>query len=638
MTQIEDFSEIIWEFNWQIEQTMNKEDICGLAAALVNRGGIIWAKGYGFTDRTNKENVTPETLFSIQSMTKTFTATAFLILNSKGIIDLDDPIRRHYPGFTVNTKFGDPGEEIEKITFRRMLSHWASFTHEAPIGNNYDNTPCSFREHIESISNTWLRSPVGSEYTYSNLGFDLTGFVMGKIADMTYEKVMRKELFDKIGITTATFDINEALEQSFAKGHYGQLKTPTVQIPILPSGALYISVLDVAKFVQFHLNKGKAKGEQLITDQLFEEMYRPQFVPEGEIGYGLGLYYEGKIENGKWFHHGGGGYGYLTMMTWLPEYNIGVVILTNDMNHQTGQSALPKQALELVAKEKEKEKIRAKDIDLENLKKLQGTYFTERRPFQNIVLRNDKLFTHSMDGGFHELVPLNKTEFQRENEEIKYIFECDDNGFPEAFYCERDGLNYRAKYNDGSNDEVGKINKIWEKYLGVYQYQAYGLDLYYSLFLKNNRLNLLFGNELKLAEHTENRYFTVDGEELEFISENQVNYRNIPGKRIKKSPEEIITKAIENNEKEAATKAEILSFINAFYHCNSFEETKKLIDKICSQDDSFIETYEKLGKRLFGMNRLEQAIDLFTSYLHYNAEDKEINYLLAKAEQWLTKK
>jgi CubicO group peptidase (beta-lactamase class C family) len=163
------FSGVIEELSSEIERIIERESTCGLSIAIVDDKKILWAKGFGYTDLNRKERVTAETLFSSQSFGKCLTATAFLIMVSKNFIGLDDPLRKYYPKFKINTKFGDQETEIDRITFRRMLSHWAGFTHEALVGNNYTENG-TFEEHIESISEGWLKSPVGSELSYSNLG------------------------------------------------------------------------------------------------------------------------------------------------------------------------------------------------------------------------------------------------------------------------------------------------------------------------------------------------------------------------------------------------------------------------------------------------------------------------------------
>jgi len=164
------YQDVIDELTFFIEGVLNeREDNLGLSIALTTDREIIWAQGFGFTDHTRKERVTTDTLFSSQSIGKCFTSTTFLILASKELVNLDDSILKYYPKFKINTIHGTPEDEIAQMTFRRMLSHRAGLTHEAPVGNNHDNTPCSFEEHVQSISQGWLKSPVGSEMSYSNL-------------------------------------------------------------------------------------------------------------------------------------------------------------------------------------------------------------------------------------------------------------------------------------------------------------------------------------------------------------------------------------------------------------------------------------------------------------------------------------
>ncbi|MCX5644353.1 MAG: serine hydrolase [Phycisphaerae bacterium] len=75
-----------------IAEKMRKNKIPGVAVALVDRERILWAAGFGYTDTDKKKPVTPETIFSIQSMSKTFTATAVLFAVQDGLLGLDAPI------------------------------------------------------------------------------------------------------------------------------------------------------------------------------------------------------------------------------------------------------------------------------------------------------------------------------------------------------------------------------------------------------------------------------------------------------------------------------------------------------------------------------------------------------------------
>ena len=72
----------------------------------------------------------------------------------------------------------------------------AGFTHEAPVGNNYEPASPGFEAHVRSISETWLRFPVGDRYRYSNLGFDLAGYILEQKAGIGYAEWLRRKLFE----------------------------------------------------------------------------------------------------------------------------------------------------------------------------------------------------------------------------------------------------------------------------------------------------------------------------------------------------------------------------------------------------------------------------------------------------------
>ena len=115
------------------------------------------------------------------SISKTFTATAVMQAVQAGRLDLDEPITTYLPGFTVHSAFEEHPER--KITLRMLLSHTAGFTFDAPIGNDDELDPGDFDAHVRSISDTWLRFPVGTGYAYSNLGIDLAGYILEKTSD-----------------------------------------------------------------------------------------------------------------------------------------------------------------------------------------------------------------------------------------------------------------------------------------------------------------------------------------------------------------------------------------------------------------------------------------------------------------------
>ncbi len=107
----------------------------GLAIAVVDDRGILWAEGFGKTDWDRRIPVTSDTLFSIQSMSKSFTATAAMLAAHDGLVEHEAPLTRYLPDFHVNCIFEERPEQ--EITLRPLLSHTAGLAHEAPVGGWY---------------------------------------------------------------------------------------------------------------------------------------------------------------------------------------------------------------------------------------------------------------------------------------------------------------------------------------------------------------------------------------------------------------------------------------------------------------------------------------------------------------------
>jgi CubicO group peptidase (beta-lactamase class C family) len=318
-----------------IPQLMAEQHIPGLALAVVDETGVIWAEGFGYTDTDRRVPITPDTAFSIQSTSKTFTAVGVLLAVQDGLLDLDTPITTYLPDFTVNSVFDEHPER--KITLRHLLSHTAGFTHEAPIGNNWDMDATSFDAHIRSISDTWLRFPVGTGYAYSNLGIDLAGYILQTVTGQPFADYERDHIFQPLGMANSSFDMAViGAQANRALGHTKPIPSMPLGVPMVPAGGMYASANDLARFIQFQLNRGVVKGQTVLSPALLDEMLTVQFPARGQrYGYGLGVARTGWYRGGNadLFSHGGGGFGFLSDLWWLPELRLGITVLTNSSDH-----------------------------------------------------------------------------------------------------------------------------------------------------------------------------------------------------------------------------------------------------------------------------------------------------------------
>lgn len=333
-------AQIVKELQANLPAWIKEKDVPGVAVAVVDDKDILWQGVYGYTTRAKEKPITPQTLFSIQSMSKSFTALAVLMAVQDGLLDLDRPITEYLPDFTVHSRFEENPER--KMTLRHLLAHRAGFTHEAPVGGNFDSRPHTFAEHILSISDTWLRYPVGYRYSYSNLGIDLAGWILEKKSGVPFAKYVRDKVLAPLGMNDSTLDVEAILKaEDRAVGHVApSMKVAggiPVEVPMVPAGGLYTNIVDMARYLMFHINKGRAGEAQLLKKDLVEAMHTVQFPEKHErSGYGLGLV-SSHIGPQVYLTHGGGGYGFISYMAMYPGLKLGVVVLTNaEQNSVTG--------------------------------------------------------------------------------------------------------------------------------------------------------------------------------------------------------------------------------------------------------------------------------------------------------------
>jgi CubicO group peptidase (beta-lactamase class C family) len=516
-----DYSSVIDRIRKALPGLMTQNNIPGLAIGLVDAETLVCAEGFGYTDQSRQIKVTDETLFSLQSISKTYTAVGCLIALEKGRLKLDDRLKKYLPRFTINSRFG--AGEVEKITIRHLLSHRAGLPHEAPCGNNHDEG-CSFEHHIKSISNTWLLAPVGRRFSYSNLGIDLAGYVLQLISRTSFEQVIKDEMFRPLGMASSTFNQREALENgSVARGHIGVNEVPRMAIPMIPAGGMYSSVRDMARFISFQLSGGKVNGKSLISEKLLKEMAAPQFAVEGQIGgYGLGIYNVASFGATKLLHSGGG-YGYSVDQRWIPEYGVGAVVLTNQ-RVSSPSGSIANRALELMIESKlgsvpkNKPIVYAKkpaiSIDAKLLRRLEGTYKNSGNTFR---VEEGSLYRISDKEKF-KLDALNPTEFTSGSQ--KYTFSLDASGKAQGVEVldpnySNNGLEYWP-VNDSPHDEPGANRSEWRAYVGEYATKSYDGVLKTQVAIKNGYLYLSWNGGLKLGEYKPGLFFTAEGEAVIF--------------------------------------------------------------------------------------------------------------------------
>ena len=315
-------SDLCQEHSKSIPGMMKSHKIPGVSVALVDREGLFWGAGFGFTDYDGKIPVTRDTRFAVCSTSKAFTALAVMCAVRDGLVDLDVPITIYLPEFTINSRFEENPQE--KITLRHLLYHTSGMTHEAPVGNSIQPSFKSLAEHANSISHTWLHFPVGASWKYSGAGYDLVSYILELQADQPFAYYLEEKVLRPLNMPNTTADkARIEADMTRAIGHSSRhFKRAALvsEVPYVGAGGVYTSANDLARFIQYFLNWGMLDGQRLIEEESITAMY----TPSAYRNRGLGLeIYKGAVG------HGGDGLGFSSRMIWSPELEIGGLILIN---------------------------------------------------------------------------------------------------------------------------------------------------------------------------------------------------------------------------------------------------------------------------------------------------------------------
>ena len=176
-------------------------------AVLVAEGDqILFRRGYGFANREEQIPNTPDTQFSIQSITKLFTYASVLMEVKAGRVSLDDPIERYVPGIPSG----------DKITINHLLHHRSGllhYPHEVP-GHVYGSlsAPIAIDALIEEFKSFPLKFEPGTQYSYSNAGYSTLAKVIEEASEISFVAYLQAMIFNPAGINQTTADWDSASE------------------------------------------------------------------------------------------------------------------------------------------------------------------------------------------------------------------------------------------------------------------------------------------------------------------------------------------------------------------------------------------------------------------------------------------
>lgn len=329
-----EFEELFAETRQSIQNLVAERGWPGVAIAVVDRDRVLWSETFGVRDIKTGVPITSETVFNVGSITKTVASTAVMLAVQDGLVELDISIDAYLPDFTVNSRWEEHPEQ--RITLRHLLNHTAGFTHEGPIGNNFNPASPSWDDHLASIPDTWLKFPIGERYAYSNLGIETASHIVQKVSGLPFETFVEQRIFEPLGMQSSFVNTptRNGNCDACATGHNNWFTQLPTYIPMEGAGGIRMTLDDAIRYLQFHLNRGQVADTQVLGSHFIDEMYRPSVQVasiQPMLRSGLGVFLWGDFSDTYSIQHLGDGFGFSAAMRWYPEYGIGTVLFINSV-------------------------------------------------------------------------------------------------------------------------------------------------------------------------------------------------------------------------------------------------------------------------------------------------------------------
>jgi CubicO group peptidase (beta-lactamase class C family) len=313
-----------------VHRLMARDQIPGVAVGVIQRGRLVYARGFGYRDVDRHLPVTPDTLFPLGSASKAFTATAIALLADEGRMALDTPVRTYLPDFSL----ADPVASAT-LTTRDLLTHQSGlprhdlFWYRAPFSRDELYSRLRFLEPS---------APPRARWRYNSLMFVVAGRIVESVSGQSWESFVQSRILGPLDMRRTLLS-PEAMESDADHASPYALREGRVQkIPMLkrlsaiaPAGAVQTSVRDLARWLTFHATRSPG----LLGEALWRELHRPQVempAPDQlevqDPHYALGWIHE-SYRGHPLVVHNGSIDGFTVHLGFLPETGQGLIVLMN---------------------------------------------------------------------------------------------------------------------------------------------------------------------------------------------------------------------------------------------------------------------------------------------------------------------
>ncbi len=479
-----------------------------MGAVLVARGDdVLLNEGYGFANLEWGIANTTDTKFRIGSITKQFTAASVLILEERGVLDVDD---------TVSAYIEDAPESWSGITIFHLLTHSAGLPNYTSLPG-YGATmsqPSQASETVAGFRDLDLEFEPGAEMRYSNSGYVLLGHLIEVVTGTSYEEFVRSNIFEPLGMDDSGYDFNSQIISNRAAGY-----SPGPDGPVNArfmhmsgphaAGGLYSTSGDLLKW-----NLGLF-GRELLSEGSLDRMVTPNL-----NDYAFGVIVMEDSDGRTVIQHGGGVPGFNTTLRYYPESEITVVALANINGNAPEEIAASLGAYvhgEEVVLTSERQEI---EVDADVLADYVGIYQLSPQAQMTITLEAGQLVSQVSGQGKVPIFPESETRFFVRIVDAQIDFARDSTGAVSHLVLHQGGRDVTAPRTSNEvavRTEIELAADVLAQYVGVYEL-APGFDL--TLRVDGGQVTAQATGQgaFPIFAETEDRFFArVVDIEIEFV-------------------------------------------------------------------------------------------------------------------------
>mgnify|MGYP000456577639 CR=1 FL=1 len=325
----------------EIADFMLKDSVINSVSISIYKDGKSYTEHFGELDKGKGNTPTDETIYEIASVTKTF--TGYLI--AKAVIDnkvaLEDDVRKYLKGSYPNLEYkGHPIKIKDIITHTARLPYNIKEMEEILKNNDeskvrnqisvmfdiakaFENaTRETFFNELHEIE---IDTIPGLKYSYSNIGANLAGHILETVYKKDYRTLLGEHIFSKAGMNSS-YSLYSS-KSILANGHNDNgeiMPFLSLDNSFGAEGSIKSTTPDIINYIKFQLNR----------DKYVEESYSKQYqLGKNWVGYFWRI--EKNEDDIEYYRHHGGAFGSQNMLYILPEYNLGIHLITNVSGQNT---------------------------------------------------------------------------------------------------------------------------------------------------------------------------------------------------------------------------------------------------------------------------------------------------------------